>query len=149
MLEARVEMWLQSKLANHRVVVAVDVGVDSIHALEDLADKAGECLGEGDAWCRLVSCVCCISKRLTNLAWHKRFVVNGGLHPSHELFYVGRGCHLCRLLVVVVILPQVLEPAGVISCCCKGSYADFGSSYSSVAFISGHECGEQNSVMAP
>lgn len=32
------------------VVVAIDVGVDTVQALEYLAEKAGECLGEGDAW---------------------------------------------------------------------------------------------------
>lgn len=37
LLEARVQMWLQAELADHRVMVAIYVRIDTIHALEDLA----------------------------------------------------------------------------------------------------------------
>ena len=38
LLEARVEVRFQAELADDWVVVAVDVGVDAVHAFEDLAD---------------------------------------------------------------------------------------------------------------
>lgn len=50
LLEASVEMRLKPELSNDWVVVAVNVGVDSVHALKDLAHKVGERLGERDAW---------------------------------------------------------------------------------------------------
>ena len=50
LLEARVQMGLEAELADHGVMVAVDVGVDAVHALEDLADEGREALGEGYAW---------------------------------------------------------------------------------------------------
>ena len=43
------------------------------------------------------------------------------------------------------ILPEVFEPAGQ-SVTGKCGWED---TYSSVAFISGHDCGEQNSVIEP
>lgn len=50
LLEAGVEMGLEAELPDDGVVMAVDVGVDSVHALEDLADEGWVCLGEWDAW---------------------------------------------------------------------------------------------------
>ena len=47
MLEAGVEMWFQAQLDNDWVVVAVDVGVDSVKALEDLTYQGWECLRKG------------------------------------------------------------------------------------------------------
>ena len=38
LLEAGVQMRLQAKLTDDRVVVAVDMGVNTVHALEDLSD---------------------------------------------------------------------------------------------------------------
>lgn len=38
-LEAGVEMRLQAKLADDWVMVAVDMGVDAVHTLEDLANQ--------------------------------------------------------------------------------------------------------------
>lgn len=49
LLEAGVEVRLEAELADDGVVVAVDVGVDAVHALEDLPDEVGEGLWEGDA----------------------------------------------------------------------------------------------------
>lgn len=46
MLEAGVEMGLQTELADDRVVVAVDVGINTVHSFEDLANHARECLRE-------------------------------------------------------------------------------------------------------
>lgn len=51
MLETRVEVWLEAEVHDNGVVVAVDVGVDTVETLEDLADETGEGLGEWDA-CR-------------------------------------------------------------------------------------------------
>ena len=49
LLEAGVEMRFKPELSNDWVVVAVNVSVDSVHALKDLAHKIGECLGERNA----------------------------------------------------------------------------------------------------
>lgn len=48
MLEACIEVSLEAKFANDGVVVTVNMGVDTIHALEYLSDHAGEGLGEGN-----------------------------------------------------------------------------------------------------
>jgi hypothetical protein len=49
MLEAGVEMGLEAEMYYYRVMMAVDVGVDTIQTLEDLAEEIGEGLGEWDA----------------------------------------------------------------------------------------------------
>jgi hypothetical protein len=116
LLEAGVEVRFQPQLADDGVVMAVDVGVDTIHALEDLADVRGEGLGEGDAcgYQRSVMSVLAISRAvdcaLTDTAGQHRLVVNGSLNPSHQLLDIGRCRHLGRFLVVLVVLPEVLEP---------------------------------------
>jgi hypothetical protein len=46
LLKARVEVRLQAELTDHGVVMAVDVCVHTVHALEDLANQGGEGLGE-------------------------------------------------------------------------------------------------------
>lgn len=48
-LEARIEVRLQTQLDNDGVVVAVDVRVDAVEALEHVSDERGEGLGKGDA----------------------------------------------------------------------------------------------------
>lgn len=63
--------------------------VDTIHALEYLADQTRELLGKRDA----------------NTRWQSRLVVNDALHPGHELLDVGWGRHLGRSFVVLAILP--------------------------------------------
>ncbi len=47
-LEACVEMWLKSQVDDDRVMVAVDMGIDTVETLEDLADCLTEALGERD-----------------------------------------------------------------------------------------------------
>jgi hypothetical protein len=42
-------MSLEAQFTNDGVVVAIDVGIDTIHALEYLSDHAGEGFGEGNA----------------------------------------------------------------------------------------------------
>jgi len=57
-LETSVQMRLQTQAAHHSVVVAVDVRVDPVQALEDLADVLLEVGREGHAWgCREELCV--------------------------------------------------------------------------------------------
>lgn len=56
LLEACIQMRLETELADHGVVVAVNVGVDTVHALEDLADQRWERFGEGDALLMLAAC---------------------------------------------------------------------------------------------
>lgn len=97
LLETRVEVGLEAELADDGVVVAVDVGVDAVHALEDLAHGLGEGLGEGHADAR----------------GQHALVVDVPLHPAHQLLDVGRGSHLGRAFVGLVVLPEVLESATV------------------------------------
>ena len=40
MLEAGIEMCLKAKFSNNRVVMAVYMGVDSVHSLKDLSNHA-------------------------------------------------------------------------------------------------------------
>ena len=96
LLEAGVEVGLEAQLADDGVVMAVDVGVDAVHALEDLADQGREGLGEGHA----------------DAAGHDGLVVDVALDPGHELLDVGGRGHLGRALEVLVVLPQVLELVG-------------------------------------
>ena len=49
MFEACVEMWFKSKLHDDWVVMAVDVRIYSVQALEDLTYKRGEGFGEWNA----------------------------------------------------------------------------------------------------
>src|SRR5271169_2755382 len=48
-LEARIQVWLEPQMDHDVVVMAIDVGIDTVEALEKLADGGGEVLGEGDA----------------------------------------------------------------------------------------------------
>lgn len=96
MLEARIKMRLEAQLDNDRVVVAVDVGVDAVQALEHVSDEGREGLGE----------------RHTDAAREHLLVVDIRLHPCHEVFDVLRRGHLGGLLVVFVVLPEVLELVG-------------------------------------
>jgi hypothetical protein len=50
LLEARVEVRLETELADYGVMVAVNVGIDAVHALEDLTNKSREGLGERHSW---------------------------------------------------------------------------------------------------
>lgn len=56
-LEAGVEMWLETQVDNDRVVVAVDVRIDAIEALEDLADGLPKVLGEWNTYTLISACM--------------------------------------------------------------------------------------------
>lgn len=49
-LEAGVQVWLEAEVHNDGVVVAVDVSVDTVQSLEDLAEKTGESLRKWNAY---------------------------------------------------------------------------------------------------
>jgi hypothetical protein len=49
MLEARIEVRLQAQLNHDWIMMTINVSVDSVEALEQLADKHGKCLGKGNA----------------------------------------------------------------------------------------------------
>jgi hypothetical protein len=83
----------------------------------------------------------------TNAAWEHLLVVDNALHPGHQMLDIAWSIHLGRLLEVFVVLPEVLESVAL-SQQWAWNCSDC-STYSSVAFISGQLCGEQNSVMAP
>jgi hypothetical protein len=57
MLEAGVEMWLQTQVDDDWVVMAVDVGVDSVESLENLTDGLAEVFGESDTYTIISSCI--------------------------------------------------------------------------------------------
>lgn len=60
-------MGFEAKVDDDRVVVAVDVCVHPVQALEDLADGCGKVFGKGDA----------------DTGWEDGFVVNVELDPAH------------------------------------------------------------------
>jgi hypothetical protein len=92
-LEACVQMWLEPQLNNDRVVVAVDVGVDTVETLEHVANERRECLREWN----------------TNTTREHLLVVDVRLHPCHQVFDVFGSRHLGRSLVVFTVLPEVLK----------------------------------------
>lgn len=94
LLEAGVEMGLQAKLTDDWVVMAVNVGVDAIHALEDLANQRGKCLRERNA----------------DPAGHDGLVIDASLDPGHELLDIGWCGHLGGSFEVLTVLPEILEP---------------------------------------
>jgi hypothetical protein len=117
LLEAGIEMRLQAELTNDWVVMTVDVCVDTVHPLEDLADKCRERFGErhtyGPISYRSKGFRLSIRGQLTDLAWEHLFVVDVGLYPCHQLLDISRSWHLGGPLVVVVVLPEILESAHI------------------------------------
>jgi hypothetical protein len=104
-LEARVQVRLETQLDYDRVVMAVNVGVDAVQALEHVSDEGGKGLGE----------------RHADPAWEHLLVVDVGLHPRHEVFDVLGRRHLGGLLVVFTILPEILEPELLVQLTCSQS----------------------------
>lgn len=93
MLEAGVEMRLETEVDDDGVVVAINVGVHAVEALENLEDQWAERSWKAD----------------TDTGGEHGFIVDVGLYPGHEVFNVLRGGHLCGLLELVVVLPKVFK----------------------------------------
>jgi hypothetical protein len=92
-LEASVEMWLEAQVAYDWVVVAVDMGIYSVQAFEELAQGCRKMLRKGDSDARREGC----------------FVVNVRLYPGHQVLDIFGGRHFGRALVGIGILPEVFE----------------------------------------
>jgi hypothetical protein len=96
-LEAGIQMRLQSQLYHHGIVMTIDMRVDTIQPLEDLLDGCGEGFRERDA----------------NSGGEDGFIVNVRLHPRHQVFDVGWGGHLGGFGVAGrSVLPEVFEFVG-------------------------------------
>lgn len=94
MLETRVEMRLEAEVHDDGIVMAVDVRVDAIQALEDVADTLWEVFGEGNA----------------NARWEGGLVIDVGLDPGHEVLDVFGCGHLGGFWVAGCgVLPEVFE----------------------------------------
>ena len=111
MLEARIQVRFEAEVDNDRVVVTIDMGIDAIHAFEDLEEERLERLRERYT-CRLsVAQSYHVSLRggsvyePTNSAWKHLFIVDIALHPRHQMLNVLWRRHLCRLLEVLIVLP--------------------------------------------
>ena len=94
-LEARVQMRLQPQLHDDRVVVAVDVRVDAVQALEELADEGGEGFGERHAWKG-----CFVSR----LRLHQRREGGGGQHGAEGDAPIRLG-NICSLSILPCTQP--------------------------------------------
>jgi hypothetical protein len=96
-LEACVEMRLQAQVNNDRIVMTVDMCVDAVQALEDVAHGLWEMLGE----------------RYADPAGKGGLVVNVGLHPGHEVLDVLGRRHLGRFRIAGrSVLPEIFESIG-------------------------------------
>lgn len=93
MLKASVEMRLKAQVHDDWIVMAVDVRVHSVEALEELPEGGREVFREGD----------------TDAGREGRFVVNVGLYPGHQVLDVFGRWHLSGALVSLGVLPKVLE----------------------------------------
>lgn len=94
LLETGVQVRFQAKFSNDGVVMTVNVGIDTVHAFENLAHQG---------WKRLW-------KRYTNATGHDGLVVNTSLDPCHELLDVGWCGHFRGTFEALVVLPEILEP---------------------------------------
>lgn len=134
MLEASIEMGFEAKTSDDAVVVAVDVCVDTVQALEDLLDGGLEGGREWYAW-------------VGGEDGSVREEVRG---PGEEVRDVAGSGETDGTGELWGMVPKVLEPGrSRKSAAVERRLERRRWSYSSVAFISGHDCGLQNSVMAP
>ena len=93
MLKASVEMRLKTQVHDDWIVMAVDVRVHSVKALEELPEGGREMFRKGNA----------------DAGRESRFVVNVGLDPGHQVLDVFGRRHLGGALVGLGVLPKVLE----------------------------------------
>ena len=112
MLETGVQMGLEAQLSYHVVVMAIDVGINSVKSFEYLSNQTRKCLWEWDTCCELATGLqCCFTgEKLTNAARKHLLVVDVALDPCHEMLYVFWSGHLGWPFEVLVILPKVLKP---------------------------------------
>lgn len=73
-LETGIEMWFQSEMDDDVVVMAVDVGIDTVETLEKLSHCSGEVFG----------------KRHPDAGREDGLVVDVTLYPGHEVLNVVR-----------------------------------------------------------
>ena len=48
-LETCIEVWLETELDDDRIVMAIDMRIYSVEALEELTNQSGKCLWKRDA----------------------------------------------------------------------------------------------------
>lgn len=84
-------MCLSTDLGDVLAVVVVDVGVDTEQAAEDVLDDVLEV-----AW-----------ERHVRVAWEVLLIVDVAFGPHHDVRDVLVGWKHCRLLVLVVVLPEI------------------------------------------
>jgi hypothetical protein len=94
MLEACVEMRFKAELNDDGIMVTVDMSVNAVQTFKDITEKRRESLRE----------------RNTDSTREHLLVVDVALYPGHEVLNILWCGHLGGLLIVLVILPQVLEP---------------------------------------
>jgi hypothetical protein len=121
-LEAGVEMWLETQMNNDRVVMAIDVRINTVQTLEDLTDSLAKGLGKWNS-CRSTRVSLCldgdqfsvtkIAEWFTDTAWEGLFIVDIPLYPSHQVLNILRSGHLRGSLEVLSILPEVFEPRSI------------------------------------
>lgn len=84
---------------NDCIMVTVDVGIDPIHAFEELADGGGEVFGKGDP----------------DSTWEGGFIVDVALNPAHEVLNVLWSGHLGGLGEATSrVLPKILKPRSAV-----------------------------------
>ena len=127
-------MGFETKTSDDAVVVAVDVCVDTVQALKDLLDGGLEGGRKRHSWVGGEDV--CVGEQV------------GG--PREEVGDVARSGKTDGARELWGMVPKVFEPGrSRKSVAVEGRLERRRWSYSSVAFISGHDCGLQNSVMAP
>jgi len=88
-----------------------------------------------------------VTVRRTYSARKHLLIIDITLNPGHEMLDVFGGRHFGWALEVLTVLPEVLE--SIIMSIFAWLNQVYRCIYSSVAFISGQVCGEQNSVIEP
>ena len=136
MLEACIQVRLEAKVDDDRIVVTVDMGVDAVHAFEDLKNERLERFGERYT-CRL------------SVAQSYYMNLCSGKIVLHLPILLGNICSLSILPCTHAIRCSMYSGAGIFVGFLKFSLSCHKYSNSSVAFISGQVWGLQNSVIEP
>ena len=110
-LEACVQMRLQSELHNDRVMMTVDVRVHAIEPLEKLTYQNWKGFWKWNTW------ISRINAFLRHLVWldptysagKHWLIVYIALHPCHQMLNVFGCWHLCRSFEILGVLPEILK----------------------------------------